>query len=123
MAVSIELKLDPLVKMEAKRHLNDTGRKKVASEVKRLCEPYVPWDSGNLARTAQVLTDGVLYVQPYAAVQYYTNAGHGKQGLTKQSAHNYKCLRGAYWDKRMMADKGDELNKSIASFCGGKAGK
>ena len=123
MVVSIELKLDPLVKMEAKRHLNDTGRKKVASEVKRLCEPYVPWDSGNLARTAQVLTDGVLYVQPYAAVQYYTNTGHGKQGLTKQSAHNYKCLRGAYWDKRMMADKGDELNKSIASFCGGKAGK
>ena len=123
MAVSIELKLDPLVKMEAKRHLNDTGRKKVASEVTRLCEPYVPWDSGNLTRTAQVLTDGVLYVQPYAAVQYYTNTGHGKQGLTKQSAHNYKCLRGAYWDKRMMADKGDELNKSIASFCGGKAGK
>ena len=96
MAVSIELKLDPLVKMEAKRHLNDTGRKKVASEVKRLCDPYVPFD---------------------------TNAGSGRQGLTKQNAHNYKCLRGAYWDKRMMADKGDELNKSIASFCGGKAGK
>ena len=73
--------------------------------------------------TAQVLTDGVLYVQPYAAVQYYTNAGSGRQGLTKQNAHNYKCLRGAYWDKRMMADKGDELNKSIAAFCGGKAGK
>ena len=107
MAVSIELKLDPLVKMEAKRHLNDTGRKKVASEVKRLCDPYVPFDTGMLKNTAQVLTDGVLYVQPYAA----------------QNAHNYKCLRGAYWDKRMMADKGDELNKSIASFCGGKAAK
>ena len=123
MAVSIELKLDPLVKMEAKRHLNDTGRKKVASEVKRLCDPYVPFDTGMLKNTAQVLTDGALYVQPYAAVQYYTNAGSGRQGLTKQNAHNYKCLRGAYWDKRMMADKGDELNKSIASFCGGKVGK
>lgn len=123
MAVNIELKLDPLVKMEAKRHLNDTGRKKVASEVKRLCDPYVPFDTGMLKNTAQVLTDGVLYVQPYAAVQYYTNTGHGKQGLTKQSAHNYKCLRGAYWDKRMMADKGDQLTESIAKFCGGKAGK
>lgn len=68
MAVSIELKLDPLVKMEAKRHLNDTGRKKVASEVKRLCDPYVPFDTGMLKNTAQVLTDGVLYVQTYAAV-------------------------------------------------------
>ena len=123
MAVSIELKLDPLVKMEAKRHLNDTGRKKVASEVKRLCDPYVPFDTGMLKNTAQVLTDGVLYVQPYAAVQYYTNAGSGRQVLTKQNAPNYKCLRGAHWDKRMMADKGDALNKSIASFCGGKAGK
>lgn len=66
MAVSIELKLDPLVKMEAKRHLNDTGRKKVASEVKRLCDPYVPFDTGMLKNTAQVLTDGVLYVQTYA---------------------------------------------------------
>ncbi len=51
MAVSIELKLDPLVKMEAKRHLNDTGRKKVASEVKRLCDPYVPFDTGMLKNT------------------------------------------------------------------------
>ncbi len=123
MAVSIELKLDPMTKLKARRHLDDTGRRKVASEVKRLCDPYVPYKDGPLKNSAQVLTDGVLYVQPYAAVQYYTNTGHGKQGLTKQSAHNYKCLRGAYWDKRMMADKGDELNKSIASFCGGKAGK
>lgn len=110
MAVSIELKLDPLVKMEAKRHLNDTGRKKVASEVKRLCDPYVPFDTGMLKNTAQVLTDGVLYVQPYAAVQYYENSG-------------WQTPRGAYWDRRMMADKGDQLTESIAKFCGGKAGK
>ena len=123
MAINSELNLDPMTKLKARRHLDDTGRRKVASEVKRLCDPYVPWDSGNLARTAQVLTDGVLYDQPYAAVQYYTNTGHGKQGLTKQSAHNYKCLRGAYWDKRMMADKGDQLTDTIAGFCGGEAKK
>lgn len=107
MAVNIELKLDPMTKLKARRHLDDTGRKKVASEVKRLCDPYVPWDSGNLARTAQVLTDGVLYIQDYSAKQYYENSG-------------WKTPRGAYWDKRMMADKGDQLTESIAKFCGGE---
>lgn len=120
MAVNIELKLDPMTKLKARRHLDDTGRRKVASEVKRLCDPYVPMDTGTLKNTAQVLTDGVLYDQPYAAKQYYENGGRGKQGLTKRNAHNYKCLRGAYWDKRMMADKGDQLTETIAKFCGGE---
>lgn len=121
MAANIQLKLDPTIRIMAKRHLDDTGRKKVASEVKRLCDPYVPMKTGTLKNSAQVLVDGVLYDQPYAAKQYYTNTGHGKQGFTKLSAHNYKCLRGAYWDLRMIADHGDELTKTIAAFCGGEA--
>lgn len=107
MAAKIELKLDPITKIKAKRHLDDTGRKKVASEVKRLCDPYVPMNTGVLKNSAQVLTDGVLYGQPYAAKQYYENSG-------------WKTPRGAHWDRRMMADKGRELEKSIAAFCGGK---
>lgn len=108
MATKIELKLDPVTTIMAKRHLDDTGRKKVASEVKRLCDPYVPMDTGTLKNTAQALTDGVLYGQPYAAKQYYTNSG-------------WKTPRGAYWDRRMLADKSGELKKEIAAYCGGKA--
>lgn len=108
MAVSIELKLDPVTTIMAKRHLDGTGRKKVASEVKRLCDPYVPMDTGMLKNSAQVLADGVLYGQPYAAKQYYENSG-------------WNTPRGAYWDRRMMADRGGELTKVVAAFCGGKA--
>lgn len=108
MATEIQLKLDPAAKIMAKRHLDGTGRKKVASEVKRLCDPYVPMDTGTLKNTAQVLADGVLYGQPYAAKQYYTNSG-------------WQTPRGAYWDRRMLADKGGELTKAVAAFCGGKA--
>lgn len=108
MAAKIDLKLDPAAKIMAKRHLDDTGRKKVASEVKRLCDPYVPMNTGMLKNTAQVLTDGVLYGQPYAAKQYYENSG-------------WNTPRGAYWDRRMMADKGGALTKAIAAFCGGEA--
>lgn len=108
MATKIQLKLDPVTTIMARRHLDDTGRKKVASEVKRLCDPYVPMDTGTLKNTAQVLADGVLYGQLYAAKQYYTNSG-------------WQTPRGAYWDRRMLADKGVELTKAVAAFCGGKA--
>lgn len=107
-AISIELKLNPLTKIKARFHLDDTGRKKVASEVKRLCDPYVPKDTGDLKNTAQVLTDGVLYDQPYAAKQYEKNSG-------------WQTPRGPHWDKRMMADKGDQLVKAIDAFCKGKS--
>ena len=108
MAAKIELKLDPMTTIMAKRHLDGTGRKKVASEVKRLCDPYVPMNTGMLKNTAQVLADGVLYGQPYAATQSYENSG-------------WNTPRGAYWDRRMMAHKGGELTKAVAAFCGGKA--
>ena len=52
MAVNIELKLDPMTTLKARRHLDDTGRRKVASEVKRLCDPYVPYKDGPLKNSA-----------------------------------------------------------------------
>lgn len=114
MATNIKLQLDPLSKIKAKRHLDESGNKKLASEVKRLCDPYVPMNAGPLKNTAQVLKDGVLYNQPYAAKQYYTNSGRGKQGTSKGGQ------RGKEWDKRMMADKKDQLLDAIAGFTGGK---
>lgn len=107
MATKIELKLDPLSKLKAARHLDKSGQRKFASEVKRLCDPYVPMQSGTLKNTAQVLDDGVLYDQPYASKQYYTNSG-------------WNGIRGKQWDKRMMADKGPQLVESLAKYCGGK---
>lgn len=107
-AISIELKLNPLTKIKARFHLDDTGRKKVASEVKRLCDQYVPKDTGTMKDSAQVLTDGVLYPQEYSAKQYEKNSG-------------WKTPRGPHWDKRMMADKGDQLVKTIDAFCKGKS--
>lgn len=109
MAVKIELKLSPMASLLAARRLDKTGQKQLASEVKRLCDPYVPMVTGTLKNTAQVLSDGVLYPQPYAARQYYTNGG-------SSDGH-----RGRAWDKRMLADRSGELTKAVAAFCGGEA--
>ncbi len=115
--VSVKLELDTLPKILARRGLQDNGpaQKKAASELKRMCDPYVPMLSGTLKNTAQVQQDGVLYVQPYAAKQHDTNAGSGQEGTAQG------CLRGKHWEKRMMADRGDEYIGAVADIIGGKA--
>lgn len=114
---SINLKLDAMDKILARRGLQSNGpaQKQAASELKRMCDPYVPMLSGTLKNTAQVLQDGVLYTQPYAADEYYTNAGRGSEGQ-----HN-GGQRGKHWDKRMMADRGKEYVGAVAKIVGGEA--
>lgn len=113
---SVKLELDALDKILARRGLQDNGpaQKKAASELKRMCGPYVPMQHGDLKNTAQVMRDGVLYVQPYAAEQYYTNSGHGSEGIYNGGE------RGKQWDKRMMADHGKEYIQTIAEIIGGE---
>lgn len=114
MAANIKLQLNPLETLMVKRHLDKSGQRKLASEVKRLCDPYVPTNTGTMKNTAQVMDDGVLYPQPYSKKMYERNGGNGKQGMSKGGQ------RGKQWDKRMMADHKDELLDTVASFTGGK---
>lgn len=115
--ISVKLELDSFTKILARRGLQSNGpaQKKAASELKRMCDPYVPMNTGTLKNTAQVQQDGVLYVQPYAEDQYYGNGGFGKDG-TAQGGQ-----RGKQWDKRMMADSGKEYINTVAEIIGGKA--
>lgn len=123
MGTNIKLDIDPADKILLKRSLNKNGKgqKFFTHEVRRLSDGYVPFQTGTLKRTAQELTDRIEYVQPYARRQYYENQGTGRQGTTKHSKHNYKCLRGKRWTERCWADRGKEIVQSVANFCGGKA--
>ena len=96
----------------------------LASEVKRLCDPYVPMQSGTLKNTAVVAPDGssVTYIQPYAHYQYYGEAMAGrapKHYTGNALTYSGGGLRGPQWDKRMMADKSKELVKNLETFIGG----
>lgn len=98
----------------------------LASEVKRLSDPYVPMQQGILKNTAVVASDGstLTYIQPYAHYQYYGQAMAGpapKQYTGKALKYSGAPMRGANWDKRMLIDRGDDLTQSIAKFVGGKA--
>lgn len=77
----------------------------IDSEVLRLCDPYVPKDTGMLIKSGilgTVIGSGeVIYIAPYAQNQYYNNKGTGN--------HNKSGLRGPFWFERMKADHKNEI--------------
>lgn len=111
------------------RGLGDSAkaRKYLASTVARLCDPYVPMSSGSAAHMknlAQVAEDGsrLLYPGPYAHYQHVGEvmAGRAPKHYTgRDISYHGGPMRGKEWDKRMMADRGDEAVDGLAKFVGG----
>lgn len=100
------------------------ARRFLANEVARLSDPYVPMQQSTLKNTRQIDRDGraILYPQPYAQYQYYGEvmAGRAPKHLTgRPITYHGAPMRGPNWDKRMMADKGDQLIDALAHKIGG----
>ena len=109
MGPKVSLRMDPTDRILMRRQLQQNGeaQKFFTHEVRRQCDPYVPMRSGILKDTAVEYGRYIEYVQPYARRQYYEHRGNG--------------LRGREWDRRMWPDRGPEIVKAVANYCGGKA--
>lgn len=110
MATKIRLQIDPVDRILLKRNLdkNGKGQRFLTNEVRRLSVPYIPFRTGNLAEKSVTTTaKEIHYNAPYARRQYYEHKGDG--------------LRGSHWTERMWADRGKEIVRATANFCGGKA--
>lgn len=113
---------------------------KLAMVVRRFCDPYVPFQQGTLKNTVHIGCDSdgayIIYNQPYAHYQY-TGVVYGPNFLTKDGwrsmapkggkkptnrtlAYNQAPMRGKEWDRRMMADRGDEVLACAAQIIGGE---
>ena len=105
----IRLQIDPVDRILLKRSLNKNGngQRFFTHEVRKLSDPYVPFLTGVLKNTATETVGSITYNTPYARRQYYENRGTG--------------LRGAHWTECMWADRGKEIVKATAAYCGGKA--
>lgn len=104
---------------------SSAARKHLAATVKRLSDPYVPMQQGTLKNTAQVIDEGrgIKYPQPYAHYQYVGEvmAGRVPKSYTGRPINYHGApMRGRDWDKRMMADRGNEVVDDLATFVGGK---
>lgn len=102
-------------------------QKYLASEVKRLSDPYVPMQQGDLKNRAQIASNGsyIVYNQPYAHYQYHGKvmAGRAPKKYTGDDlTYNGAPMRGARWTERMLADKSNELEKNVEAYIarGGK---
>ncbi len=100
---------------------NQKAQKHLASEVARFCDPYVPMQQGFLKNQYTIAADGsqLIYTQPYAHYQYYGEVMAGrppKQYTGEKLKYHGAPMRGAMWEKRMLADKSKELEKSLDIF-------
>lgn len=115
---TVKIQMDDTQKILLKRYLNKNGKaqefftKQCAKEFNN----YIPFKTGRLKdMSISMGTDYIKYSAPYAGRQYYTNLGNGIGGTNRGG------LRGKLWDKRCWINKGNEIVKNVANFCGGKA--
>lgn len=107
--MNIRLHMNPTQQILLERGMQQGGpvQRFLTHEVRRLCDPYVPKLSGTMKNTAIESVDKITYPQSYSEKQYEENKGNG--------------LRGKEWDRRMMADHGDDVVDSVANFAGGRS--
>lgn len=126
MSVNVEVNIKPVTILNARGLGGDKGIQKfLASEVVRFCDPYVPMSSGagaHMKGQTEIASDGsyIIYgggAYPYAHYQYYGKVMVGQAPKKYTGAdldYHGAPMRGAHWDKRMMADKSKDLEKSVA---------
>lgn len=106
------------------------ARKRLASTVVRLCDPYVPMSAGSgyhLKNDVKITEEGgvvaAVYAGPYAHYQHRGEvmAGRAPKRYTGRAINYHDGpMRGKEWEKRMMADRGSEVVDDLAKFVGGK---
>lgn len=127
MNVSIKVNI-PTAAIMAKRGLgrSNRARKFIASEVKRLSDPYVPMQSGRLKNAVQIAADGssLIYTGPYAHYHWIGQvmAGRAPKHYTGRGMRYHGApMRGKQWTVRMLASHSRDLETSVAHFVGGEA--
>lgn len=82
----------------------------IDSEVLRLTDPYIPFDSGALKKSGtqntKIGSGEVVYKTPYARKQYFENKGSG--------------LRGKKWFERSKADHKAQILKGAREMAGAR---
>lgn len=110
--INVEFQLDNINKILARRGLETRGKVQtfIDSEMMRTMEPYMPFDTGMMARSMPLSTDvgsGVVKVNvPYAHRRLHSARKNG--------------LRGPDYFARWKADNCAELLNKAAKIAGGK---
>lgn len=101
---SIQIKMNQPSKTIKRLGLDKGGRVQAffTSEIRRYADPYVPMDTGMLKNTAITNPTQIIYVQPYAAKQYYS--------------HKSTIGRGRDWINRMWSEKNRAIISAVETY-------
>lgn len=141
-----EIRMDHVGSILRRRGLETGGRvqQMFTAECARQMDPYVPMRQGTMKNSRQIGLDYVEYPGPYAHYQYmgvlyadpvtkkgcfynpetghmWSRPGVRKIPTSRALQYHGASRRGPRWDKRMWADKGQQIIEKIAAFAGGKA--
>lgn len=138
MKLDVKTDIDPAVILR-ERGLGDSREAQVflAQMVANLSDPYVPMSPGSVhmkdEHTIAPNGSSITYHGPYAHYQYmgelmvgttsgsaWAKNGEPKRGTGKPLHYHGAPMRGKAWDKRMLADRGDEIVEAFARKVGGK---
>lgn len=88
----------------------------VDGQVLRLCEPYVPFDTGMLMHSGTLGTEIgsglVQWIAPYARYQYYMK--------NRKKVNERKPLAGSFWFERMKEVHGEAIIAGARRIAAGK---
>ena len=125
----MEFHLDPIPKILERRELQDGGKvqRYIDSEVLRLSDPYIPFQSGQLKRSGTLATDigsgEVNWSTPYARYQYYGKLmiGNAPKTLTNiDLQYHGGGKRKEKWFERMKIDHKKDIIAGAAKIAGGR---
>nr|WP_302661506.1 minor capsid protein [uncultured Clostridium sp.] len=104
MATTVKIEMDSNQKILLKRYLNKNGegQKYFTKRVAAYSFNFVPRLTGRLRTDVTINTNSIIWNQPYARKQYYTNS------------------RNAFWAKRMWESRGSKIVEEVANYCGGR---
>lgn len=111
------------------------AQKYLASIVKKNMDKYTPMQTGELIRSGQIADDGsnITYTAPYAHYQYHgkvmgpnyqDKSGNWHSGKAPKEytggnlTYHGAPMRGPNWDKRMMADKSEDIARDLKIYIG-----
>ena len=97
----------------------------IDSEVLRLSDPYVPFDTGYLKKSGilgTVIGSGdIFYIAPYGRKQYYESKVLTNTPLQYDTSRH--PLAGKLWFERMKADHIDDIRKGAAAIAARRLGQ
>lgn len=140
MSVSVKVKINTLgIQKKLNKLLKDKGTLTACHNLLfKMCDPYVPFDTGTLSQSVEVTDKYVRYLQPYAHYMY-TGIVYGpnipiiengvvvgffsRPGVKKTPTGNYinydkthHPLATHHWDEAMMNVQGSEFTSQIQAI-------